>query len=848
MRLSRALLMTALLGSALLGQEEGASLRAAEVRQILLDLKGARMADIWKGADRLIAMGAPAKRAIQQELEAEDGAGDGRRVAPIEGQLAALRALIALDSPTAAAEQLMEIASTESVASEFRLAALELLGLAGEEDSEEGLLVLLSALTPEIRIGAARALWQIEGEHRQQAKTALREFLRASDAELRAQGALALAEMGDKETPGVMETLRDLRKEPGLRGKYANTLYENLVLKGVIEGRDRQGEAGAAKGSAQWRHLDEIREMIKERYDLIDDADDDALRAGAAHGMLDFPDDPHTGFMTPEEYGEFLHGSDGVDPSYGGIGAFIDTNVKDRLRILRPMFGGPAWKADIQGGDDITAVNGESTLGRPNEEIIKQIKGPPGTEVILTIYREGWAEPRDVKVIRAKIVVPSVYSRILPGQIGYLQIASFAADTGNEVVEHLHKLEAQGLRGLVIDLRDNPGGLLQSVQDALTPFLKERELVCTAKGRIGASQKYFAGRPDRARPYPITVLVNGNSASGAELMSGVLQHYSKSSSITTEKNGYVDALVLGTTTFGKGSMQSTYPLASWPGEAFTDEVRKNGLWDPGENFTDDNGNHAWDPGEDFVDRARKNSRWDDAEPWEDKNGNGTRDDNESFTDENDDGVWNPSEPFVDADEDGQYDSGAAVKMSVARYYLPGGQNFTRKRVFDEQKKEYVTKGGVVPDVAVEQDRLDVSHLVELRDLQQKGAFDAYVREHWDAHKDTFRELALVDGRDPSRYPGFEAFYESLRTRLPKQEIRRGLRVAVRRKVSIERGEEILGDLSDDNVLLAGVREILRRLGDDPETIPEYHSLRVNGTGEPRDRDLADGTEGAASPK
>lgn len=827
MRLPRAVLIAAFLGSTLLGQDEGSSLRELEVRQILTDLKGARMADIWRGADRLIAMGPPAKRIIQREME----------TGPIEGQLAALRALIKLDSPTAATEKLLEIAADEKAAQEFRLAALELIGLAGEEDSQEGLLELLSSLTPEIRIGAARALWQIEGENRQAAKDALREFLKASDADLRAQGALALAEMGDSATPGVMETLREVRTEPGLRGKYADALYRNLTLKSAIDSLERQGEEGAVKGGGMWSHLDELRQMIKQRYDLLDDADDEILRAGAARGMLDFPDDPHTSFMTPEEYGEFLHGSDGVDPSYGGIGAYIDTNVKDRLRILRPMFGGPAWNAEIQGGDDITAVNGESTLGRPNEEIIKQIKGPPGTEVILTIYREGWAEPRDVKVIRAKIVVPSVYSRILPGQIGYIRVDSFAAETGKEMAEHLRRLEAQGLRGLVLDLRDNPGGLLQSVQEALTPFLKERELVCTAKGRIGAPQKYFSFKPDRERPYPITVLVNGNSASGAELMSGVLQYYSKSSTITTEK-GYVDALVLGTTTFGKGSMQSTYPLSTWPGEAFTDEPRKDGEWEPGEKFTDTNLNNRWDPGEPFLDRARLNGRWDEAEPWQDKNGNGKRDDNETYKDENADGAWNAAEVFVDANGNSQYDTGAAVKMSIARYYLPGNTNFTRKRVYDEQKKAYVTKGGVVPDVVLEQDRLDVSHLVELRDLQQKGVFDDYVRDHWEASKDVLRELAWLDGRDPSRYPGFDAFYESLRTRLPKQEIRRGLRVAVRRKVSIERGEEILGDLSDDNVLLAGVREVLRRLGEDPETIPEYHSLRVNGTHpEPSDEEL-----------
>jgi C-terminal processing protease CtpA/Prc len=449
--------------------------------------------------------------------------------------------------------------------------------------------------------------------------------------------------------------------------------------------------------------------------------------------------------------------------------------------------------------------------------------------VILSIYREGWTEPRDVKVIRAKIVIPTVYSRMLPGGIGYVQVAQFAAETGKELIDHLHRLEGEGLRGLVIDLRDNPGGLLQSVQEALTPFLREREVVCTAKGRKGRGLPYFSFRPDRERGYPITVLVNGNSASGAELMSGVLQHYSKSSQIGTAENPYVDAVVLGTTTFGKGSMQGTEALRSWPGENFTDEPRKDGDWEPGESFTDQNLNHRWDPGEPFVDRARLDGRWNDAEPWEDKNGNGRRDEDESFTDENGDGSWTPAEPFEDANGDGEYDYGAAVKMSVARYYLPGGQNFTRTRVFDEEKKAYVTKGGVLPDVVVEQDRIDVSDLVELRDLQQKGAFDEYVRARWDAHKEGFRDLAWLDGRDPARYPDFDAFYESLRTRLSKQEVRRGLRLAVRRRVSIERGEEILGDLSDDNVLLAGVRETLRRLGADPESIPEYHSLSVNGT-------------------
>jgi len=819
----RLLLLAALVVAApsLRAQEEGHSLRETQVKEILQSCKGATIPQIWQHADELASLGQAAKRIIQNEVS---GAG-------VEGRLAGLSALIKLDSPTFAAGKLMDIAADEAAGIDYRLAALELVGQTEETDVEDGLTELLVSYNPQLRIGAARALWALDGRQKQRAKDTLREFLKSSDPDLRAQGALALGEMGDSETPEVLAILRDLSREPGLRGKYAGALYSNLNYQRTIQMREAEDEAGAAqnRGSGLWRHLDEIHQYIKDAYDLADEANDETLRVGAAKGMLNFPDDPHTMFFSPEEYREFLHGSDGVDPSYGGIGAFIDTNVKDSFRILRPIFGGPAWKADIQGGDDIIAVNGQPTLGRSTTDIIKDIKGQPGTEVILTIYREGWAEPKDVKVIRARIILPTVFSRMLPGKVGYLQIAQFSSDTGKEMMDHLLALEADGMRGLVLDLRDNPGGLLQSVQDCLTAFLKSRELVCTAKGRIGYHRKYYAGSPDKERRYPISVLVSGRSASGAELMSGVLQYYSKSSQIGTAEDPYVDAVVMGSTTFGKGSMQSTFPLHTWPGEKFVDEARKNGLYDPGEKFTDTNGNRRWDPGEPFEDLARKNERWDDAEVWEDLNGNGHWDPGEKFEDANGDGIWNPREDFTDANGNGEYDYGAAVKMSVARYYLPGGTNFTRKRVFDENEQKYKTEGGVVPDIAIEQERMDIANLVELRDLQTKGVFDQYVKERWDANQDAFRELAMFDGRDPARYPGFDEFYKGLRTRLTEQEVRRGLRLAVRRRVEVEQGKEILGDLSDDNVLLRGAHEVLRRLGEDPESIPEYRSLEQTAT-------------------
>ena len=138
---------------------------------------------------------------------------------------------------------------------------------------------------------------------------------------------------------------------------------------------------------------------------------------------------------------------------------------------------------------------------------------------------------------------------MLPGKIGYVTITVFAYETGKELWKHLNDLEKQGIQGLVLDLRDNPGGLLDSVKECLTLFLKERELVCTAKGRLlfRKGVPHFTGKPDRERNYPISVLVNSRSASGAELMSGVLQHYSKNSEIGSAKHPYVDGVVIGNT-------------------------------------------------------------------------------------------------------------------------------------------------------------------------------------------------------------------------------------------------------------------------------------------------------------
>ncbi len=807
-------LLVAILGSD--GQADGPeSVREIRIQEILVSLKEASAARIWERSQELVAMGPAAARAIRQAVSS----------ATPEGRLCALRALLELDNTAYAAAELAKMAEDERIEAATRVLAIDLLGESGEPDAEESLLELLDSLNARIKISAARALWRLGTPRSQKAKDILRDVLKASDPELKAAGAIALAEIGDADTPGVMETLRELAREPTERGQLAAALHDKLLYKKTLDRIAAREEGGAVvpppikDGKGIWAHLDEIRTLLDTMYAAKTPTSVEDLKRRAARGLLELPTDAHTAFMDPDEHREW---NAQFNPHYGGIGALIDTNVKDDFRIARPFFGGPAWKADIRTGDSIVAVNGVPTEGRKTEEIIKQVKGPPGTTVLLTILREGWRATKDVPVIRATIVLPTVLQRMLPGKIGYIEIASFGEETGNQFEKELTALEADGLRGLVIDLRWNPGGSLHTVKQCLTPFLKRGDLICTVSGRMVRAESHVAGVPDRERRYPISVLINERSASGAELMSGVLQHYSTRSALTDAKDRYVDAVVLGEPTFGKGTVQYTRDLASWPGEPFLDEPRRNGEYDPGEPFADANRNKRWDAGESFSDLPRPNGRWDEGETWQDTNGNGTWDANEKFEDANGDGVWNGPEKFEDLNRNGQYDYGAAVRMTVARYYLPSGKNFTRERVAKDGG--FVWEGGVVPDLALEQPKLLASHIAEIQELQLAGTLREYVRARWAEHQARFRELAYEDGRDPSRYPGFAEFHAASGTRLTQQEFRRALRLEVRREVANNIGEDIRGDLSDDFVLRRGVEEVLTRLGVDPKELPEYRSI------------------------
>jgi carboxyl-terminal processing protease len=242
--------------------------------------------------------------------------------------------------------------------------------------------------------------------------------------------------------------------------------------------------------------------------------------------------------------------------SFSGIG--IEITVKDKiLTVVSPIEGTPAYEAGIKAGDKIIMVEGQSTQDMSLIEAVKKIRGPEGTKINLTIAREGVDKPLEFSITRGVIPMQSVRGYPLEPDIGYIRISNFQSNTAEDLSSTLDGLEKDGaLKGLVLDLRNNPGGLLSQAIDVSELFLDSGVIVST-KGRENAHNIQATAHKDKKqRNYPIIVLVNGGSASAAEIVAGALQDNKK-------------AIILGTRTFGKGSVQSILPLSDGSGLRLT---------------------------------------------------------------------------------------------------------------------------------------------------------------------------------------------------------------------------------------------------------------------------------------
>ncbi len=286
----------------------------------------------------------------------------------------------------------------------------------------------------------------------------------------------------------------------------------------------------------------EVLDMVEKNY--VEPVETDKLLQGAINGMIKSLD-PHSSFMTAEMYKELEVETRGI---FGGIGIEI-TLVKDVLTVVSPIEDTPAYNAGVKSGDQIIKIDGKSTKDITIQEAVSKLRGPKDTKVTITILREGLAKPKDIEVTRSTIKIRSIKSKVYDDHIGYIRISSFQERTGDDLKKALQEIEAKArpLNGIVLDMRNNPGGLLNQSVEVSDAFLKSGIIVST-RGRSKSMESEAAAKDDGDEPTcPMVVLVNEGTASAAEIVSGALQD-----------NGR--AVILGTQTFGKGSVQTVIPL------------------------------------------------------------------------------------------------------------------------------------------------------------------------------------------------------------------------------------------------------------------------------------------------
>lgn len=285
----------------------------------------------------------------------------------------------------------------------------------------------------------------------------------------------------------------------------------------------------------------------KVRAEYVEEVDDGDVLEAAINGMMQSLD-PHSSYLGPETYEAMRVNTRG---EYGGLGleVVMENGV---IKVVSPFDGTPADRAGLEGGDFITHIDGEPILGLTQNEAVQQMRGPVGTTITVTVIREGEEAPFDVDIVRENIVLPAVRHRVERDSIGYIRLAAFNEQSSIQMREAVEAIQADlgdQLSGFVLDLRSNPGGLLDEAISVSDMFLERGEIVSTKGRRASETSRYDAKSGDLAGGLPIVVLVNAQSASASEIVAGALQDHRR-------------ATVLGERTFGKGTVQTLIPLGA----------------------------------------------------------------------------------------------------------------------------------------------------------------------------------------------------------------------------------------------------------------------------------------------
>lgn len=489
----------------------------------------------WDTGTALFRLGPDAQPALEAALEG---------AAPSQ-TLALSYALLRLGSQNQATRALEQMITSDKLPLDSRMSAAALLGSYGGNYASARLRMLLAdtALPELLRVEMAKSLWKLT--HGATAHDILTAVMRDGKTRAaRTEATLALGRFGRfTDTQAQLELLAT---QPGKYGEEARTIID----------QNRKIDLQTSRDDFPARLMQELIQKTRQLY-APDDTDPgeveqlkpENMASVAADAML-HSIDPFSAYLDEEDFRDL---AEQMRADYGGIGAWVGVR-NGRFTILTPMYGQPAFQAGIRSLDVVDQVDGQDISGLPLNKVVKMLKGKPKSKVTLSIVRRGWDEPRNFEVVRDLIEVPSINAQLLPGNIGYIRLNGFNEDprldssTSKALQKTLEEFKKQGMTGLLLDMRNNPGGLLPEAVHVSEQFVANGNKVVSSKGKALPEQSYFStisGEPTWTGP--MVVLINQGSASASEIVAGALRDLDR-------------ATLVGQKTYGKGSVQQLIPI------------------------------------------------------------------------------------------------------------------------------------------------------------------------------------------------------------------------------------------------------------------------------------------------
>lgn len=526
-------------------------------------------------------------------------------------------------------------------------------------------------------------------------------YASADKRDVKEEAALVLAEMD--RFSDARATLMELAERPDERGRMARAYKKIYELS-----EEMRRSAGQGASKYDFKQLEEAIDTLKANYYDEGKVDPKKLVESAVRGACASLD-PYTTYMDEQSIEELR--KEALGGEYGGIGARVslrkDKAGRNWLTIEEPIFSGPAYRNGLRSGDSIVEVENESTVNRELSDLVRRLRGKPGTQVTIKVLRRGWTKEKEYKIAREQIKLETTTHRMMPGGIGYIKLSTFG-EQDIQLVEASIK-DMKGMKGLIFDLRGNTGGYLRTAHKLASYFLERGKPIVSTKAR-GVEQDRRVADGSKLTDVPLVMMIDGGSASASEILAGALQDHKR-------------AVLVGEKSFGKGSVQDLKPLKT----------------------TDDK---------------------------------------------------------------------AAVKVTIAKWYLPSGKSV-------EQDK--TDESGVHPDVKISPNERDFWKDSEFERLRAQDEILKYVQDN--ENEALYKKIAETDRGDLSLYPNFDKLYDSLKTKASKEEVRELVREYIRKRVQDEYLKHPLYyDLQADVVLQRGVLELCKLAKIDPSGVQEFASF------------------------